>query len=213
MTRLVLLLAILAVSGVACSNGAEGSPYPTEGPVYSAGALTTFPTTLDGLISEADLIAVVLPTGERSEVWNSNETSVSSRFPATVGEVLQGKAATGDSLLLFAPGGTARDPFSVTESRKPAPGDSVRTTEYVDAPFFRAGYDEVVFLKHVQAPAGSGLDSFYYPLGIFARYSVVNGHVESILGTRFDHQDSGGAKAALEGKSLDWLREQLADVN
>jgi len=64
----------------------------------------------------------------------------------------------------------------------PDTGDSVLLTEYVDAPFFRVGHEEIVFLKYVQAPAGSGLQSFYCPLGIFGRYRVSERRLESIPG-------------------------------
>jgi hypothetical protein len=32
------------------------------------------------------------------------------------------------------------------------------------------------------------------------------------LGDRFDEQDAGGVKASLDGKSIDWLRNQVQRV-
>ena len=114
----MFLAATLALSW-GCAEHGDTSEYPNSGPEYVAGGLTNFPASADDLFRQADLVVVVRPTGERSEVWNDLETVVSSRFTSRIEDVLKGDIGVGETILLFAPGGDVKEPFAATESRRP----------------------------------------------------------------------------------------------
>jgi hypothetical protein len=206
----LVILALLTVGCAAACGESRTSPYPTEGPEYVAGGLTTFPVSAEALIREADLVAMVKPTGERLDVWLPPEISVSARFPATVGHVFKGSVNEGDSILLFAPGGEVKDPFVATESRRPDGASRSVVQEYVDWPFFYKGAEELVFLKLVTPEAGSGLAPFYYNLGPLTRYSLKDGKLRSILAASIDVYDQGNIRGTIEGKDLEWLEAEVA---
>lgn len=107
-----LLFASFAVMlvGWACSEAESESllGYPTSGPTYLSSGHLDVPLTFEGLVAEADLIAVVEPVAKVDEVWNVTETFVSSRFNARVVEVLKGEVEPASEILLYAPGGQVR---------------------------------------------------------------------------------------------------------
>ena len=207
------VLAVLCTLAAACGDEAgPPSPYPGDGPyVAGQGDLARPWPGVAELLSDADLIAVVEPTGERSEVWNPTETFVSSRFAATVVQVLSGAVQAGDSILLYAPGGAVRDPFPATGSRRPVPGESTTVVEYVDWPWFKTGVRELVFLKY-QAP-GAGDEPytpFYWTWGPSARYSIDGeGRLQAIYPGGTDVEDPGGVREQLAGLTLDELQARI----
>ena len=202
------LLAMIA-SLTACSDGGAQDGYPVTGLYLSGFSEVLPPMSLQELISASDLIAIIEPTGERSEVWNAVGSSVSSRFPAVVKTVLKGPVKPGDEVVLFAPGGRVRETFAALESRKPAEDDARLTEEYVDYPFFREGGRELVFLR-LRSPDERGYDAFFYMHGTNGRYQLKDGHLKAIYPSAADVDDPGGVRAELTGKTLDWLRDRIA---
>lgn len=209
-----LLFASFAVMlvGWACSEAeSESLPaYPKSGPTYLSSGHLDVPLTFEGLVAEADLIAVVEPVAKVDEVWNVTETFVSSRFSARVVEVLKGEVEPASEILLYAPGGQVRDPFEATTSRRPVEDAPSSVDEYVDWPFFIPKQQEFLFLKLVTPPADSNVKPFYWNLGPSARYAIDDGRIESIYPVGVDVEDYGGVRARLAGLRLEEVAAMIA---
>jgi hypothetical protein len=197
-----LIVLIVPLGMMACTDGE--APYPTTGPSYFDGAEADLPLTVEQLIERSDLIVTVRPTGVRTEVWNTLENFVSSRFQAEVLRVIKGEVSSGDRLQLYAPGGMVLETFPATGSRKPGTGTPAVREEFTDWPYFAKDRVELVFLKLVTPDDGKN-QPFYYNLGPSARYNVVNGTLRSIYPTGIHVDDPGGVRTALHGASLDTI--------
>ena len=202
-----------AVLVAACGDDAgPSSPYPGDGPCYAcAGHLARPWPSIPELYTRSDLIAVVEPTGERSEVWDAVGVYVSSRFTASVVRVLKGAVQPGDSILLFAPGGIVREPFPAADSRRPVTGSPTAGQEYVDWPWFRAGVRELVFLHYNTPGDGDPLYApFYSNLGPSTRFSIdAAGKLRSIYPPGTDVEDPGGVRIQLDGLTVDEVQARV----
>lgn len=201
----IALLSLAVMVG--CGSSAGGS-YPADGPRYLDGGEGDFPLSLNELVVQSDLIAVVRPTGASREVWNQLGTFVSSRFTAEAVTVFKGEVAPGQKIELYAPGGRVRDPFEATSSRRPELGATSSLEEFVDWPFFSKDRTELVFLKFV-SPDPALEKPFYYNLGPSARYSLSDGKLASIYPAGVEVDDPGDVRASLAGTSLEDLRSVI----
>lgn len=203
----VLLSFVVLISGVlvvttAC--GSQSPAYPSEGPSYLAGGDAAFPGSQEAMLAEADVIAVVRPTGESREVWNELGTFVSSRFVVEVRTVLKGPVETGAQFEVYAPGGHVKEPFEATGSRRPSGSQANKLEQFVDWPFFERNREELVFLKLV-TPDPALEKPFYYNLGPSGRYRVENGRLQTIYPAGTEVDDPGEVRKSLVGKTLDEL--------